>query len=213
MFSYEFERPAVTVDVIALQVVGDALFVLLVERGEEPFEGLLALPGGFVRMDEELEEAATRVLRAKASAEGVYVEQLETFGAIDRDPRGRTISVSYLAVLPTDYDYSGPGQWQAVESVTDLAFDHVAILQSALQRVRAKLGYSSLGLMFLPQAFTLTDAQKTHEVILGKTLDKRNFRKSILAKEIVRETGHKTKGGAHPPAALYERIDSTLVYW
>ena len=213
MFSYEFARPAVTVDVIALQVAHDRLSVLLVERGDEPFKGLLALPGGFVRMEEELEDAAARVLQAKAAAEGVYLEQLATFGAIDRDPRERTISVSYLAVLPADHEYAGPGTWQAVESVTDLAFDHVAILRSALQRVRSKLGYSSLGLMFLPQVFTLTDAQKAQEVILGKTLDKRNFRKSILARELLRDTGKKTQGGAHPPAALYERKNSTLVYW
>lgn len=213
MFSYEFARPAVTVDAVPLRVVGETLSVLLIERDAAPFTGNLALPGGFVRMDEELEDAAARVLQAKANVDDIYIEQLATFGKIDRDPRDRTISVSYLAVLPSDRDYAGPGEWCPVESVTELAFDHVDILQSALQRVRSKLGYSSLGLKFLPQEFTLTEAQRTQEVILGHTLDKRNFRKSILARELVKDTGTKTTGGAHPPAALYERATTELVYW
>ena len=172
-----------------------------------------ALPGGFVRMTEELEDAARRVLDAKAGVTHIYLEQLATFGAINRDPRERTVSVSYLAVFPADRDYDGPGDWQAISSTGQLAFDHDDILDTAVQRLRAKVSYSSLGLKFLAETFTLTEAQKAQEAILGKPVDKRNFRKSVLARDLVRKTGAKSTGGAHPPAALYAVRDPALKYW
>ena len=213
MFTYDFARPALTVDVVGLRIADDQLKVLLIERPNEPFAALRALPGGFVRMSEELDDAARRVLNAKAGVADIYLEQLATFGAIDRDPRERTISVSYLAVFPADRDYKGPGEWQAVSSTGQLAFDHDEILHAAVQRLRAKISYSSLGLKFLADTFTLTEAQKAQEAILGKPVDKRNFRKSMLARDLVQKTGGKSTGGAHPPAALYSVRDPKLKFW
>lgn len=213
MFTYEFERPAVTVDAVGLRVTDGALSVLLVKRDAEPFAGSSALPGGFVRMDEPLEAAVGRVLSTKASLSGLYIEQLASFGDVGRDPRGRTISISYLAVFPGAQRYEGPGEWHAVDSVPELAFDHAEILRAAIERVRAKIGYSSLALRFLPDTFTLTEAQRVHEAILGQPVDKRNYRKALLARDIVRATGKKSTGGAHPPAALYVRAGKELRYW
>lgn len=213
MFTYDFARPALTVDVVGLRIDESQLEVLLVKRASEPFAAQHALPGGFVRMKEELTDAARRVLNAKAGVSDIYLEQLATFGAINRDPRERTISVSYLAVFPADRDYDGPGEWQAVSTTGQLAFDHDDILHAAVQRLRAKVSYSSLGLKFLADTFTLTEAQKALEAILGKPVDKRNFRKSMLARNLVRKTGGKSTGGAHPPAALYSVRDPGLTFW
>ena len=213
MFTYDFARPALTVDVVGLCIVDGQLQVLLIKRASEPFAARYALPGGFVRMTEKLTDAAKRVLNAKAGVTNLYLEQLATFGAINRDPRERTISVSYLAVFPADRDYDGPGEWQAISSTGQLAFDHDDILHAAVQRLRAKVSYSSLALKFLAESFTLTEAQKAQEAILGTPVDKRNFRKSILARDLVRKTGGKSTGGAHPPAALYSVRDPELTFW
>lgn len=207
MFSYEFPRPAVTVDLVALSIIGRTLSVLLVKRDAEPFAGQFALPGGFVHEDEPLESSALRVLDTKACIERVYMEQLATFGAPERDPRGRIISIAYIVVVPEDYQYDGDGAWHAFDQIPSLAFDHEAIVAVALQRVRAKLEYSDLGLRFMPVEFTLTHAQRTFEAILNRPLDKRNFRKALLAKGVVAETGHKSTGGAHPPAKFYSHAE------
>ncbi len=205
MVNYDFPRPAVTVDLVTFRVRDEQLQILLIQRPEAPFEGGWALPGGFVHEDEALEATARRVLDAKASLHEVHLEQLATFGAPDRDSRDRVISVAYFAILDVDAVYEGPGRWFAVDALPATAFDHDDITSTAIERLRGKLGYTDIGFAFMPKEFTLGALQKTWEAVLGAPLDKRNFRKSILAREQVEATGRKSTGGAHPPAMIYRR--------
>lgn len=205
MFTYEFARPAVTVDLVTFAIRDNALNVLLIERREPPFEGSWTLPGGFVHDREPLEQTALRVLAAKVELGDVFIEQLFTFGEPDRDPRDRTLSVAYFAVLASDRRYDGPGTWFRSEELPALGFDHDAIVAVAIERLRAKLGYTDIGLEFMPQEFTLGELQRSWESVLNKPLDKRNFRKSILGRHLIKATGRKSRGGAHPPASIYRR--------
>ncbi|MDJ0910070.1 MAG: NUDIX domain-containing protein [Woeseiaceae bacterium] len=205
MFSYEFARPAVTVDLVTFAVRDDALTVLLIERPEEPFKGTWTLPGGFVHDREPLEATALRVLASKADLGEVFREQLFTFGDPDRDPRDRVLSVAYLAALASDHGYDGPATWFRVDELPELGFDHRKIVDVAVERLRGKLSYTGIGLEFMPAEFTLGELQKSWEAVLDKPLDKRNFRKSIVARELVVATSRKSRGGAHPRARLYRR--------
>ena len=214
----DFERPSVTVDVVALTVRDGKLCVLLIRRGVWPFEGAWALPGGFVRMTEDLDTAARRELTEETGV-GVtasYLEQLYTFGTIGRDPRTRVISVAYYALLPgqgsglpgvapepqagTD---AADAAWTPIDAVPTLAFDHAAILATALARLRAKLGYTSVAYALLPESFTLTELQSVFEIILGQSLDKRNFRKKMQSVGILEATAEQKRDGAHRPAQLF----------
>jgi 8-oxo-dGTP diphosphatase len=189
-----------TVDVVLFTIRERALHVLLIRRGAKPFQGRYALPGGSVREDESLDEAAVRELREETGIAEVYLEQLYTFGAPKRDPRGRVITVAYYALVPhTDAPDAG---WFPVSELPPLAFDHRQIVEYAHQRIRNKLDYTNVGFELLPAGFTLTELQLVHEAILGMTLDKRNFRRKTMQKGIVqplkewRQTGRK-------PAQLY----------
>ncbi|MFK7885581.1 MAG: NUDIX domain-containing protein [Gammaproteobacteria bacterium] len=204
---YDFARPAVTVDVIALRLQASVLQVLTTRRKEPPFRGRLALPGTFVHDTETLDDAATRVLRDKANLSGVYLEQLYTFGALKRDPRDRVISVAYLAILAADAIEHTTGRWIEADEPPALAFDHKTILATAIERLDAKLSYSSIGLRFLPARFTRAQAQTAYEALLGQTLDKRNFAKQFAGYSDVVDTGEKKTGGAHRPAQLFELAD------
>ena len=204
-----FARPSVTVDVVAFTTRERRLEVLLVRRGVWPFEGAWALPGGFVRMDEELDAAADRELREETGTAGAaFLEQLYTFGRVGRDPRTRVISVAYYALLPpppppqagTD---AAEARWWSVETLPELAFDHAEILQTALGRLRAKLAYTSVAYALLPPEFTLTELQTLYEVILGRSLDKRNFRKKLLATDLLEGLERHRRDGAHRPAQLF----------
>lgn len=197
----------VAVDLVIFTVREGALQVLLVERGIAPFKGQWALPGGFVLDRETLEEAARRELREETGLEDVYLEQLYTFGDPDRDPRGRTIAVVYYALTPpaplrasTD---AATAAWHPAARPPRLAFDHARILEKGLERLRAKLGYSTVGFELLPKQFTLTELQSLYEAILQRPLDKRNFRKKILSLGLLRSVGEKRSAGAHRPARLY----------
>ena len=210
-----FQRPSVTVDVVAFTPRGGKLNVLLIRRGVWPFEGHWAIPGGFVRMDEELDDAARRELSEETGVAGAhYLEQLYTFGGIGRDPRTRVISVAYYALLPaTDSELpenqpkagtdAKEAQWYPVDALPPLAFDHASILDTALTRLRAKLSYSSVAFALLSEEFTLTELQTIYEVILGKELDKRNFRKKMLSLGILEATPRQKRDGAHRPAQLF----------
>lgn len=188
---------------MAFRVNQDILELLLIERKEPPFGGRWTLPGAFVREKEPLEATAARILREKAHLDGIYLEQLATFGAPDRDPRGHVLSVAYFAIVNAATLDDGTGQWFAVDTLPKTGFDHDDIIATAIQRLRGKLTYTDLGFAFLPDTFTLTELQKTWQAILDTTLDKRNFRKSILSQARVVATGRKSSGGAHPPAMLY----------
>lgn len=212
-----FERPSVTVDVVIFSLIDDKLQVLLIKRKQWPFEGMWAIPGGFVRMDESLEEAAARELQEETGVKNVFMEQLFTFGAPDRDPRTRVITVAYFAIVPADAiqnhragsDAAETG-WHEMDNLPELAFDHRRILDYALTRLRYKLEYTTVGFELLPDEFTLSELQHAYELILGEQLDKRNFRRKILSAEILEETGKKKHEGEGRPAQLFRyRQDAT----
>jgi 8-oxo-dGTP diphosphatase len=204
-----FERPLVTVDLVVFTVRDGTLKVLLIERGEPPFEGMWALPGGFVRPNESLDETARRELAEETGVRDIYLEQLYTFGEPQRDPRARVVTVSYFAIIAADRQElrasadAADADWFPVSRLPQLAFDHERIVDYALERLRNKLEYTTVGFQLLPEHFTLTELQQVYEVILDKQLDKRNFRKKMLSLDIVQETGETKMDGVHRPARLY----------
>lgn len=208
-YEYEYPRPAVTVDCVVFGVGRAALELLLVERGEEPYAGSWALPGGFVQMDEDLEEAARRELAEETGLERVFLEQLYTFGAPGRDPRGRVISVAHFALVrPDAYELvartdAKSAQWFPRSKLPPLAFDHDEIIDCATRRLRAKLTYQPIGFELLPNEFTLTELQQLYETVLERPLDKRNFRKKVLSFGLVSETGRVVEGVPHRAPKLY----------
>ena len=209
MYTYQYPHPAVTVDTVIFTLRDSRLKVLLVRRGGEPFKGMWAIPGGFVNMDEDLDTAARRELEEETGVSGVYLEQLYTFGAPERDPRERVITVAYYALIPSDRVQlhaatdAVDAAWFSMQDLPALAFDHGDILAMAHQRLADKLGYSSLAFQFLGEAFTLNELQQVYQIILQQDMDKRNFRKWILGQNLIEETGEMRREGAHRPARLY----------
>ena len=206
-YTYDYPRPMVTVDVVIFTVRENELEVLLIQRKGEPFAGDWALPGGFVNMDESLEAAASRELKEETGLLEAYLEQLYTYGDPDRDPRGRVISVAYYALIPAGAQVHGgddaaQAQWFPIDQLPGLAFDHTDILTYAIRRLRYKLEYTAVGFELLPEDFTLSEIQQTYEIILGESLDKRNFRRRILQSGIIEET-QRTRSGEGRPARLY----------
>lgn len=209
-YTYEYPRPAVTVDCIIFGLEeSSSLKVLLVRRALEPFKGKWALPGGFVEMEEDLEQAALRELEEETGVRDVFIEQLFTFGQPGRDPRGRVISVAYFALVnlaqhPVQAASDAEGaDWFPTDQLPSLAFDHDRILEVAIARLRAKVRYQPIGFELLPEIFTLSQLQGLYETILGvPRLNKRNFRSRILRMGVLEEVG-KQEGVAHRPATLY----------
>lgn len=211
-FKYEFERPGLTIDcvIFGLDLDEETLKVMLIQRDVAPYEGVWAIPGGFVRPGETLMQAATRELEEETGIKDVFLEQLYTFGDPDRDPRGWIVSVAYYALVsPDKHDIRATAdareaQWFPVTSLPRLAFDHDEIFAKALERIRGKLTYAPLGFELLPQKFTIKQLQKVYEIVLGRTLDNRNFRKKIFAMDVLRELGEMQKGVPHRAARLYK---------
>ncbi|MDD9970706.1 MAG: NUDIX domain-containing protein [Myxococcales bacterium] len=208
-YTYEYPRGALAVDCVVFGLDENDLKVMLIQRGQAPFEGKWALPGGFVHMDETLEEAARRELEEETGLHKVFLEQLYTFSAVDRDPRERVVSVAYYALVKlsdhkvqaaTDARDAG---WFGVHDVPSLAFDHADILQKALERLRGKLRYQPIGFELLPKKFTLSQLQHLYQLVLERTLDKRNFRKRVLAMGLLIETDEVEQDVAHRAARLY----------
>jgi 8-oxo-dGTP diphosphatase len=218
-----YPRPSVAVDVVALTVEDGGLRVALYERGEAPDDGMAALPGGFVGIDESLEDAAARLLEQKAGLKGCFLEQLYTFGDPRRDPRGRVIAVAYYALVdrkrflvrgdatmtarvhvPWPGETGGP-----VEAVGDdgrkleLAFDHADVLGLAIKRLRGKLDYSPVGFQLLPADFTLRQLQDVHEAVRGESVNKDSFRRRMLTSGLLEATGARERDVLHRPAELY----------
>jgi 8-oxo-dGTP diphosphatase len=199
----------VTVDCVVFAVVDEALRVLLIRRGRAPFAGGWALPGGFIEMDEDLEAAARRELSEETGLRDLYLEQLYTFGDPGRDPRGRVVSVAYYALVdPAGHQLEAASdadavEWFAVDALPELAFDHQVILETALERLRGKVRYAPLGFELLPSRFTLTQLQRLYEIILGRPLDKRNFRRKIHGMGLLHDTGKTLAGVAHRAPRLY----------
>ncbi len=213
MYQYEFPHPAITTDIVLFTIRDKQLKLLLVRRGSEPFKGTWALPGGFMQIDEDLESSARRELAEETGIEGVYLEQLYTFGAVDRDPRERVVTVAYYALAASDQMVLRAAtdaeavDWFDMDTLPELAFDHRQIVAMAHKRLVAKLDYSTIAFQFMPQEFTLSELQDVYEIILREELDRRNFRKWILALEQIEETGREKRQGAHRPAKLYRVID------
>jgi 8-oxo-dGTP diphosphatase len=228
-FTYEYPRPSVTVDCVVFGIgyphprVAPNLEVLLVQRDGEPFKGAWALPGGFVNVSdsdgqgESLDAAAHRELREETGIEVDYLEQLFTFGTPGRDPRGRVISVAYFALVRSKDHVATAGsdaakaQWFSMTSAlvtgmsSQLAFDHADILKMAVARLQAKVRYAPIGFNLLPPKFTLPELQAIYEAILGRPLDKRNFRRRVLELGVLAEAGTEadTPGKPGTAATLY----------
>ena len=200
----KYQPIQVTVDIVVFTVHEQTLRVLLIERGIAPFKGLYALPGGFVVAGETLEQAAFRELLEETGTKNVYLEQLYTFGDPGRDPRGRVVTVAYYALVPTDKspllagtDAATAG-WYPVSALPPLAFDHKKIVEYAVDRLRNKLEYTNVGFQLLPTKFTLSALQALHEAILGKLLDKRNFRRKVLGLGLVKPSKEMQATGRKP---------------
>jgi 8-oxo-dGTP diphosphatase len=198
-----------TVDCVVFGLDETDLKVLLIQRKLTPFQHSWALPGGFVRIDETLDEAARRELEEEAGVRDVYLEQLYTFGDLNRDPRERIVTVAYYALAKlSDHriraatDAMGVG-WFGLDDLPKLAFDHADIVQRAHERLRGKVRYAPVGFELLPLRFSLTQLQRLYEIILGTGLDKRNFRKKILAMDLLVETDEVEQGVRHRAARLY----------
>jgi 8-oxo-dGTP diphosphatase len=205
----QHDQASVTVDVVMMSLRHRDLQVLLIKRRSWPFEGMWAIPGGFVNADESLEAAARRELQEETGLQEVYLEQLYTFGDPDRDPRTRVITVVYFALLASEClqvhaaDDAADIGWFSVYALPPLAFDHEKILRYTLNRLRGKLDYTTIAFNLLPEQFTLRELQSVYEIIRHRRLDKRNFRKSLLAAGILEETGSQKMEGTHRPARLY----------
>ena len=202
-------RPALTVDCVVFGLDEENLQVLLIQRDIDPHRGVWALPGGFVRVDEDLDGAALRELREETGLDRVFLEQLYTFGALGRDPRERVVSVAYYALVKLmDHRVQAAtdarnAAWFAVDELPTLAFDHAEVVATALARLRGKVRYQPIGFELLPPKFTLSQLQHLYQAILERPLDKRNFRKKILSLGLLRSEGQKRAAGAHRPARLY----------
>lgn len=208
-YTYEYPHPAVTVDIVAFAVRDAHLKVLLVERGQPPFAGMHALPGGFVGIDESLKHAAYRELREETGVSAAFLEQLHTFGQPGRDPRERVISVAYVSLIPADRlavrgasDARAAG-WFDAERVPALAFDHRRILDRALRRLDTRGQDPAVAILLMPGRFTMQELRRTYEALTRRRVDKRNFSKRVRASALIEETGESRRDGAHRPAALY----------
>jgi 8-oxo-dGTP diphosphatase len=216
-YCYEYPHPAVTTDIIVFTVQKGQLKILLIKRARDPFKGTWALPGGFMKMDEDACDCALRELEEETGLKDVYLEQLYTFSTVNRDPRERVISIAYFTLTPSEAITLKPdtdaaeAAWFDMQDLPNLAFDHGEILEMATERLSAKMTYSTIGLQFMPAKFTLSNLQNVYQATTNKPLDKRNFRKWILSLNLLEETGEKFSDGPQRPAMLYRLKDPNRV--
>jgi 8-oxo-dGTP diphosphatase len=212
-YCYAQPHPAATVDLVIFTLREDRLHLLLIERGTEPFRGEWALPGGFVRIEESLTDAARRELSERTGLSLTYLEQVGAFGEPQRDPRERVISVAFFAIISADKFalQAGSGArsvaWRPCIDLPPVAFDHREIIDAARVKLADEMNRSTIALEFLPAEFTLTELQRVFESVRGEAIDKRNFRKWAESLSFIKPTGKLRRGGQHRPAALY-RADS-----
>ena len=212
MYSYEYPHPAVTADCVVFGLDEGELKLLLIKRLMDPFKDRWALPGGFVKMDEDLDRAARRELQEETGVRDLYLEQLGAFGRTDRDPRERVITVAYFAIINLfEHELSAASDaaeaaWFSTEDLPSLAFDHAEIVGKALERLQAKIRTHPLAFEFLPEKFTLSQLQRLYETILCESLDKRNFRRKILGTGVLQALDEYQMDVSHR-AARYYRFD------
>ena len=205
----ELYKSAFSVDNIIFGFDGDTLKVLLIKRREDPYGGQWALPGDIVNPTEDLETAAKRVLLQLTGLRNVYLEQVHTFGKVDRHPRGRVITIAYYSLINiakvdiAPASFAEKVEWKEVRSIETLAFDHLEIMETCLARLQQDLKLRPIGFELLPEKFTLTALQRLYEVVLEQDLDKRNFRKKILNMNILHTLHELQSGVSHRPAKLY----------
>lgn len=200
----------VATDIVIFTIRQERLQVLLIKMKKAPFFDFWAAPGGLVPLDQTIDDAARFHLAQKTGLKDVYLEQLYTFGELDRDPHGRVVSITYFALIPSDNlnlqtssDYEDVN-WFDVEQLPRLAYDHQQVINYGLDRLRAKLEYTNVVYSLLANEFTLTELQRVYEVILDRKLDKRNFRRKFLSLGLIVKTAHKKLNGAHRPAQLFK---------
>ena len=204
-------KSAFTVDNVIFGFDEGDLKVLLIKRKEAPYVSQWALPGYFVLPNEDLDTAAIRVLKELAGIENVYLEQVKSFGAVDRHPFGRVITVAYFSLVKIadfspfpDNDVAEKVKWFSLSSIKDLAFDHEKMIKECFLRLKKQVRAQPFGFELLPPKFTLTELQHLYEAILEKVLDKRNFRKKILSINLLIDTNETQEGVAHRPAKLFK---------
>lgn len=206
----------VTVDNVIFTISENQLQVLLINRDVEPFKGMRAIPGWFVLESEDCEKAAYRELQEETNIRNVYLEQLYTFSDPKRDPRGRVVSIAYMALVAREnmtikaWSDAAEAKFFPIEKLPRLAFDHKKILDYAIQRLRRKIEYTNVAQYILPKKFTLSELQKVYEIVLNQKIDVRNFRKKIDKLGLVKETGEKEIGVKYRPAKLYKFIENKL---
>ena len=210
----EFRFAAVAIDAVVLAVIDGKLHALISTVNRPPYyknvDGFL---GGLIHAEETAEEACARVLLEKAGIKKIYIEQLYTFSSLNRDKRNRVISVSYICLMPSDSAklyHNETSYFKPVGSLQNLAYDHDEVLSVAISRLQGKLSYSNIAQFLLPKEFTLSELQTIYETVNKKQFDKRNFRKKILALNIVQETGEFQAGVRNRPAALFSFKSSKL---
>jgi 8-oxo-dGTP diphosphatase len=205
-----YRPPILTIDGVVFQIINGALSVLLIKRRNDPFNGRYALPGGYNPEGETTTDALSRILKTKAGVDAKnmgLVEQLYTFDAIGRDPRGHAVSLVYMAlsinVVPVIGKNTEEPEFFSLKELPELAYDHTEIIKYAHDRLKSKIGYTNAVFALLPPHFTLSQLQSAYETILGHSLDKRNFRKKFLALNALEATKETVRDGAHRPAQLY----------
>ncbi|HVD98403.1 MAG TPA: NUDIX domain-containing protein [Cytophagaceae bacterium] len=207
--TYSYARPALTVDCVVFGYEEEALKVLLIQRNIEPFKGGWALPGGFVRVEETLEEAAIRELKEETAVENIYLEQLYSFGALQRDPRERVVTVAYYALVKLSEHKAQGGtdaadaRWFPLEALPKLAFDHKQIIEVAFKRLQAKVRYEPVGFELLPKRFLFSAIEHLYETILQRKIDRRNFRKKMLSMGIIKQLEEQEENVAHRKGHYY----------
>jgi 8-oxo-dGTP diphosphatase len=209
----DYDLPLTMVDMAIFSVVDMQMMVLLVKRSDHPAKGRWALPGGFIDInsDRNLDATARRKLAQKTGIDTPYLEQVATYGTAKRDPRGWSVTIAYMALLPGELlaeDGTETAVWTPVEVALKrrLAFDHREILADCIERLRGKVEYTDLPLNLMPTEFTLTELQRTYELILGKPMEKKSFRRRMLDADVIAETGN-IRTGSNRPAKLYSALN------
>jgi len=199
-----------SVDCVVFGFDGVRLQILVIERGAEPFYGAEALPGDLVRIDEDIDKAATRILHDLTGLDNVFLDQLKTFGRVDRHPMGRVVTTAFYSLInqtkynPRPASWAVKARWKSLDELHDMAFDHRELLQTALDALQSQVRQQPIGFELLPEEFTLAQIQNLYEAVLNTQFDKANFRKKILSMQVLKPLDKTEKAVRHRPARLYQ---------